>query len=267
MSISQKDIKKLFSLSAGMCNICRLQLAEHDIQIGEMAHIIAKSPNGPRGANQSLEINSYNNLILLCPTHHKIVDKNPKEYPIEKLNEIKNTHEKFVSSRLNTDIEYQSDLSSLNTLFHYIPIKDFRGMAMNLPYKISVNFNARDMFEAFCIDNPDKYPFWDNDLTELWNKFLESMDRINDWLSGTLTIKNNRLMTLEEMLNNHQNIEPGYNIFVSNDDGYIVLNKKFLNYDQINLVVKSLERLVQEFIYAHTELINYIRYNYREIQW
>lgn len=54
-----------------------------------MAHIIAKSENGPRGNNLP-EDNTYDNLILLCPNHHKTVDKNPLEYPPEeKLKQIK----------------------------------------------------------------------------------------------------------------------------------------------------------------------------------
>jgi len=41
-----------------------------------MAHIIARSPSGPRGVSSGGE-NTYENLILLCPTHHTEIDKAP----------------------------------------------------------------------------------------------------------------------------------------------------------------------------------------------
>lgn len=267
MSISQNDIKKLFSLSAGMCNICRLQLAEHDVLIGEMAHIIAKSPNGPRGNNYSPQINSYNNLILLCPNHHTIVDTNPDKYPIDELIKIKNSHEQFIFSRLNVNKEYKTDLESLNTLFHYIPIKDFRSMAMELPNRVSINFNARDMFEEFCKANPDRYPFGDKELTILWEEFIQRIDNIDKWLLGTLTIKENKLITFQEMLNYDNNNQPGYNIYVHTYDDFIAINKSNLSYEQINLVIQNMQVLVQDFIYSHTKLIDYIRFNFREIKW
>ncbi len=74
MSVSQQDIKKLFSLSAGMCNLCQIQLIENNILIAEMAHIIAKSSSGARGSTSNIDDNSYDNLILLCPNCHTKVD-------------------------------------------------------------------------------------------------------------------------------------------------------------------------------------------------
>ena len=69
-----KDIKILWGRSGNRCAICKLELtADGSLEtLGEMAHIVARSPNGPRGT-QDLPVNdpdSYDNLILLCPTHH-----------------------------------------------------------------------------------------------------------------------------------------------------------------------------------------------------
>ena len=55
MSISAKDVKKLWGLAAGRCSrpgcaeVCIKFLADDPTVIGEMAHVIAKSPAGPRG--------------------------------------------------------------------------------------------------------------------------------------------------------------------------------------------------------------------------
>ncbi len=267
MSISQKDIKKLFGLSAGRCNICNLQLAEANIQIGEMAHIIAKSINGPRGAIQNKNDNSYNNLILLCPNHHSIIDQNPYNYSAEYLHKIKNEHENNISLRLDPNRKYLQDISSLNTLFKFIPIKEFRSMAIELPERVSIKFDARYMFEQFYIDNPDKYPFWDNELTNLFNDFLIKMDSLTDWIDGTISNTSNRLITTSEMINSNSNDSAGYNAYVSNDNGNMIINKRNLNDKQINKIYNEMPSQIQNFLYVHTNLINYIRYNYEDIRW
>jgi hypothetical protein len=81
LSISEKDIKKLWGLAAGRCSYpgCAencLPFLDCDTPtiIGEMAHVIAKKPKGPRGQYESVS-NNYGNLILLCPTHHRMIDK------------------------------------------------------------------------------------------------------------------------------------------------------------------------------------------------
>ena len=72
--------------------------------IGEECHIIAKSPDGPRGdASFSKEkIDKYDNLVLMCSIHHIIIDDQPSNYPVEKLKEIKNSHEKWVRESLSS---------------------------------------------------------------------------------------------------------------------------------------------------------------------
>ena len=139
---------------------------------------------------------------------------------------------------------------------------------MDLPHRLSNDFNAIEMFKAFIRGNPQAYPFWDTQLTKLWESFLHDMERINDWILGSLTIETNKLITFNEMINNtHQN-EPSYNIYISSEyDNFLILNKKFLNHEQLDLVYKEIPKLVQEFIYSHTELINYIREKYRDIKW
>lgn len=264
MSIKSNDIKKLYGLSAGRCNICQVQLVEKDVHIGEMAHIIAKSSNGPRGNNKPID-NTYNNLILLCPTHHTYVDENPLIYPVEELRKIKNEYENFISLRLDVTKDYQTDLSSLNTLFQFIPITSFKAMVLELPNRISNNFNASDMFDAFYTDNPHRFPFNNIELTRHWLTFLEKIDCIEKWMGGSMRIGTTELITEAQMFNGY--CKPGYNVYVPNDYGYLVLNKKNLTSLQIDFVCKNMQNFVQEFLYAHTELINYIRTNYKEIKW
>jgi hypothetical protein len=69
-----------------------------------MAHIVARSEDGPRGESQLTlqERDKYSNLILLCPTHHSEIDKNYKDWSIDKLHRIKTEHEAWVSEQLST---------------------------------------------------------------------------------------------------------------------------------------------------------------------
>ncbi len=65
--------------------------------IGEMAHIIAQQPDGPRGQPGGGE-DSYENLILLCPTHHTEIDKAPEGiFSVEELKRWKWEHENRIS--------------------------------------------------------------------------------------------------------------------------------------------------------------------------
>lgn len=97
MAISEADIKLLWGRAAGLCSKCRDDLTVilekgANYNVGEMAHVIAKKPAGPRGTAQGGP-DSYDNLILLCPTCHKHIDKAPTEYSEEQLKKWKADHE------------------------------------------------------------------------------------------------------------------------------------------------------------------------------
>jgi hypothetical protein len=62
-----------------------------------MAHIIARKSSGPRGQGQP-GADGYENLILLCPTCHTIVDKDPAGHPSEMLHRWKSDHENQIRS-------------------------------------------------------------------------------------------------------------------------------------------------------------------------
>lgn len=105
MSIPEKDIKKLWGLAAGRCSCpgCEQECipfldASGPTVIGEMAHVIAKQPRGPRGQADG-GADSYENLILLCPTHHTEIDKAPEgTFPVELIHQWKAEHEDRVRS-------------------------------------------------------------------------------------------------------------------------------------------------------------------------
>ncbi|HVU06644.1 MAG TPA: SAVED domain-containing protein [Candidatus Paceibacterota bacterium] len=102
-SIPDQVKLKLWALSGARCEfpgcnkyVWRDGLTLKDDNFAHMAHIIAANPGGPRGdevASPELATD-YDNLMLLCFDHSKLVDgKNKCDYTIEYLREYKRSHE------------------------------------------------------------------------------------------------------------------------------------------------------------------------------
>ena len=123
MSITAKTRKMLWGRAGARCSFdaCQIELIKlsdegtEDAVLGEEAHIIAQRKDGPRGETpiESSRIDLYENLILLCPTHHTLVDAQPAEYTVDVLHQMKKTHESWVDSNLRGTNRAEE--------FHYIP--------------------------------------------------------------------------------------------------------------------------------------------------
>jgi hypothetical protein len=105
-----KDLKLLWGLSAGRCAFpsCRQECIasstglDEIATLGKVAHIVAHSDDGPR-ANPSMPLEArdcYENWILLCPTHHDLVDIQPNTYRVGDLQGWKREHEQWVQESL-----------------------------------------------------------------------------------------------------------------------------------------------------------------------
>lgn len=109
------DLKRLWALSAGRCNKpdCRAVLlvdpTEFDdaVVMGEQAHIAPHGSGGPRriSTTPEEERDTYDNIILLCPNHHRgPVDGQPNTYTEELLHQWKDEHEAWVRDTLTQAI-------------------------------------------------------------------------------------------------------------------------------------------------------------------
>lgn len=106
MAISDADSKLLWGRAAGICSNpgCRQDLTiildkGNGYNIGEMAHVIAKKPGGPRGIPQGGD-DTYVNLVLLCPSCHRTIDKAPDgEFPENLLFTWKQEHESNIRNQ------------------------------------------------------------------------------------------------------------------------------------------------------------------------
>ena len=115
MAITQKSVKILWSAAGGRCAFagCWERLCYHEAEdaapftLGEMAHICGDKPGANRhdASQTDSQRDDYQNLILLCPTHHTLIDRKENEtvYTVEILHAMKAEHEARVLERLDQD--------------------------------------------------------------------------------------------------------------------------------------------------------------------
>jgi len=113
MGIDLATRKMLWANSGNKCSFpnCNEELvflegeSVNPSNIGEEAHIVGKNEDGPRGLSlmDSVQRDNYDNLILLCRNHHKIVDDQVSIYSVEVLKEYKYKHENWVKENLTFD--------------------------------------------------------------------------------------------------------------------------------------------------------------------
>lgn len=102
-SISTKNKYLLWVKSGGRCEYrgCNKSLTQdiltkHNFNQSYIAHIVADVPGGPRGCTtrSALLGDDINNLMLLCDTHHRLIDKHDVAgHPEALLLDMKKEHE------------------------------------------------------------------------------------------------------------------------------------------------------------------------------
>jgi hypothetical protein len=92
-------VKTLFALSRNICFFtgCEERLTDPKWRTvnAEVAHIKGENPGSARydEYQSDAERQGFDNLMLLCPKHHKLVDKlRPDEYPVDRLQGMKERH-------------------------------------------------------------------------------------------------------------------------------------------------------------------------------
>jgi len=144
----------LLAQSCGFCENpkCEIPLFEYEnikpTYIGEQAHIVPYSGVGNREdkkINTRTNIHNIENLILLCPTCHTLVDKDKNnQYTTEILLEWKK--------------QRQQKIDNLFAIKH----KNFETLSKQVIPLLKEN---KEIFDAYGVENepstfPDKYPLW-----------------------------------------------------------------------------------------------------------
>lgn len=113
--IPDKVVLKLWVRAGGRCEfpgcpkvLWRDSLTRKEINTAYLAHIIADSPDGPRGdpVKSPLLAKDFGNLMLLCDEHHRLIDSFWQEYTVTMLQEYKRRHEERIEAL--TAIDEQS---------------------------------------------------------------------------------------------------------------------------------------------------------------
>jgi hypothetical protein len=104
---------RLWGISAGRCEYdgCNERLwidavTKTQLNTSYIAHIIADTPEGPRGDPElSSKLKAdVSNLMLLCDKHHRLIDiEDESGHPVDRLREMKQAHEKRID--ILTDID------------------------------------------------------------------------------------------------------------------------------------------------------------------
>lgn len=113
-------------------DLCVEKLTNREIKLSIIAHIVASSPDGPRGNSKSHELSDkIDNLMLLCQDHHTLIDRFPYIYTEPVLKLMKETHEETVK-RLLDSLKYPET----NIVFLQAPIK---GCFLNIERSMAIN--------------------------------------------------------------------------------------------------------------------------------
>jgi hypothetical protein len=176
MAPSQKDLKILFQRSGNRCAFpgCKKALVhpESDLDdpvvLSEIAHIVARSSDGPRGEYPLPleERDKYDNLILLCEEHHHIVDSQPHTYTVERLRQMKSDHEKLILEATERAVKARGDSSSerryVNETLHstLLPVLRMPRYVYGVPCEYN-DSQEREVAEKIVRpdDKAEMYPF------------------------------------------------------------------------------------------------------------
>ena len=148
---------RLFADSGGHCENPNcladlfLQLGNEKIHIAEMAHVFSASDTGPR-SNRILseeERGAYENLILLCPKCHTVVDKAEKEFPDSLLLKWKREHKERIQEAFGI-VEYKTRVDARKAI---APLLD----------------ENRAVFETYCPETAERFNP-ESDSPSLWKR-------------------------------------------------------------------------------------------------
>lgn len=201
--------------------------------IGEECHIIARRPDGPRGdaAVPEEKLDAYENLILLCRIHHKIIDDQANTYSVKYLKKIKATHEKWVRESLSSyDPQKQKDeelyASYVDTWLELAHID---------------NWNA---WSSHVLAS---------DLPQLWVDVDKDLSNLRAWIFSRIWPQ--RYPKLEDAFENYRRVLQDFqNTFhkYSEQTEDMFYTKKFYQIDEWNK--KKYERLSREYLF-HVKLV------------
>ncbi|MHB8162669.1 MAG: HNH endonuclease [Thermoleophilia bacterium] len=176
MTITDKTRKILWGRSGNKCAICKHDLIidatknDEDAVVGEECHVVSAKQNGPRhdSSYPTENLHSYDNLMLLCRVHHKMIDDQVETYTVDILRQMKLNHESWVSEKLTDKEEIK-------------PVKVKR-IKDNIPDFLSRLYSGQEIIHLLS----NAYAFWSahddpktQEEVELIGNFLQVTDYVD----------------------------------------------------------------------------------------
>lgn len=181
-SIPDKVKFILWGKSAGRCQLCNKPVYEdylthEELNLGEHAHIIANSADGPRGDDNLSEqyATDLSNLMLLCREHHKKIDtaEYVEKYPPSLLRDIKTRHEERVELATAISEEQQSHvlLYSANISSQTNPVNYNGAVQAMFPTRYPAERQPITIHLTGSPANDSQVKFWETEIENLNHHF------------------------------------------------------------------------------------------------
>lgn len=198
-SPSRPTVKRLFALSGNRCAFseCPTPLVDRATGsiVGEVCHIKGEKPTAPRydAAQDNHARHGFDNLILLCNVHHKVIDDNKDDFPEERLVKMKEQHETcqegkdavddatseaFTSRVMNTFGDFNEVVQALHVSGGQVAhtINNYGGSAV---CRIATHVGTEEQIDLTCCERHGQVaiPAWFHDTPERMS---------STWLIGRL---------------------------------------------------------------------------------
>jgi SMODS-associated and fused to various effectors sensor domain len=192
--ISVADTAMLWGRAAGRCqfagcneDLTRSHVTQEDVNAGQRAHIYSFSKGGPRGHEgvTDEELNSVENLLLVCYTCHRKIDREQDggRYPAALVKEMKRGHEERIrlvagidSDRKSHVLFYGANIGELSSPFDFADA----GTAMFRSERYPAEPRAIDLALLGSVSRDDGPEYWPLQANELASKFKRRVKDLVD---------------------------------------------------------------------------------------
>lgn len=142
MEPSLRTVKRLFALSNNRCAYpnCSFPIVEESgTVLGIICHIKARNKNGPRydALQTDKERHGFDNLMLMCGGHSKLIDSDPDRFTVEMLIEMKAVHER--AGHFEPSIGDELKAKSLLKQYRNVYVASGGNLILNSPGAVQVH--------------------------------------------------------------------------------------------------------------------------------
>jgi hypothetical protein len=176
MAIGYRVVRTLWTRAHNQCAFpgCFQTLTEDAVDartgqafvtvVGQQAHIRSSKPDGPRHdpAYPKNRLDSHENLILLCPTHHKMIDdEDGAGYTVETLEKMRRAHERQQGRLEHVDkavMAYVSERYEFDdkVLFEQVDLNgpSVDSMFVDVPFACRTDSPVAELMAKIAADQP-----------------------------------------------------------------------------------------------------------------